>query len=158
MIENVIKVFTVKFSLFRSVELPAKLPFVATANAKQQGSLFLGEASNSYKCITNWTEEMHSGQVKFASLLPSGTNNQKLIETEPTVDKNRFLKGTMYYCVSDLFFKLSENSYLIIHYSVCNTKGIVRFLNHNKPVKNKCSSISIGVLTIIYRIILMKIP
>ncbi|KAF4799627.1 shugoshin 2 [Turdus rufiventris] len=76
----------------RSVELPAKLPFVATANAKQQGSLSLGEASNSYKCITNSTEEMHSGQVKFASLLPSGTSNQKLIETEPMVDKNRFLK------------------------------------------------------------------
>ncbi|XP_068052327.1 shugoshin 2 isoform X2 [Anomalospiza imberbis] len=76
----------------QSVELPAKLPFIATANAKQQGSPSLGEASNSYKCTTNVTEEMHSDQVTFASLLPSGTNNQKFIETEPMVDKNRFLK------------------------------------------------------------------
>ncbi|KAL2302500.1 hypothetical protein Nmel_009929 [Mimus melanotis] len=76
----------------RSVELPAKLPYIATANAKQQGSPSLGEASNPYKCITNSTEEMHSDQVEFAALLPSATNNQKLIETEPMVDKNRFLK------------------------------------------------------------------
>lgn len=109
MIENVIKSFKAKFSLFRSVELPANLPFIATANAEQQGSPSLGTASNSYKCTTNVTEEVHSDQVKFASLLPSGTNNQKLIETEPMVDKNRFLKGMMYFCVRDLFFKLSEN-------------------------------------------------
>ncbi|KAM3667436.1 shugoshin 2 [Ammospiza maritima maritima] len=76
----------------RSVELPAELPFIATANAKQQGSPSLGEASNSYKCTTNLTEEVHSDQVKFASLLSPGTNNQKFIETEPMVDKNRFLK------------------------------------------------------------------
>ncbi|XP_057884153.1 shugoshin 2 [Melospiza georgiana] len=76
----------------RSVELPAELPFIATANAKQQGSPSLGEASNSYKCTTNLIEEMHSDQVKFASLLSPGTNNQKFIETEPMVDKNRFLK------------------------------------------------------------------
>lgn len=107
--ENVIKIFTVKFSLFRSVELPAELPFIATAKAKQQGSPSLGEASNSYKCTTNLTEEVHSDQVKFASLLSPGTNNQKFIETEPMVDKNRFLKGMMYFCESDLFFMLSEN-------------------------------------------------
>ncbi|XP_033371961.1 shugoshin 2 isoform X2 [Parus major] len=76
----------------RSVELPAKLPFIATANAKQQGSSSLGGASNSHKHTTNLTEEMHSDQVNFASLLPSGTNKQKLVETEPMVDKNRFLK------------------------------------------------------------------
>ncbi|XP_066045333.1 shugoshin 2 [Chamaea fasciata] len=76
----------------RSVQLSAKLPFIATANAKQQGSLSLGGASNSHECTTNLTEEMHSDQVKFASLWPSGTNNQKLIETKPMVDKNRFLK------------------------------------------------------------------
>ncbi|XP_039552934.1 shugoshin 2 [Passer montanus] len=76
----------------RSLELPAKLPFIATANAKQQGSPSLGKASNSYKCSTNFTEELHSDQVKFASLLSPGTNNQKFIETEPMVDKNRFLK------------------------------------------------------------------
>ncbi|XP_064574377.1 shugoshin 2 [Zonotrichia leucophrys gambelii] len=76
----------------RSVELPAELPFIATVNAKQQGSPSLGEASNSYKCATNLTEEVHSDQVKFASLLSPGTNNQKFIETEPVVDKNRFLK------------------------------------------------------------------
>uniref|UniRef100_A0A8C3P0L0 Shugoshin C-terminal domain-containing protein n=1 Tax=Cyanoderma ruficeps TaxID=181631 RepID=A0A8C3P0L0_9PASS len=75
----------------RSVELPAKLPFSATANAKLQGSPSLGGASNS-ECTTNLTEEMHSDQVKFASVWPSGTNKQKLIETEPIVDKNRFLK------------------------------------------------------------------
>lgn len=109
MIENIIKIFTVKFPLFRSVELPAKLPFIAPANAKQQGSPSLGETSSSYKCTTNLTEEMHSDQVKFASPLPSGTNNQNLIETESMVDKNRFLKGMMYFCISDLFFQLSEN-------------------------------------------------
>ncbi|XP_066178686.1 shugoshin 2 [Sylvia atricapilla] len=76
----------------RSVKLPAMLPFIATANAKQQGSPSLGGASNSYKCTTNLTEEIHSDQIKFASLWPSGTNNQKLIETEPMVDKNKFLK------------------------------------------------------------------
>lgn len=108
-IENVIKIFTVEFSLFRSVEVPAKLPFIATANAKQQGSPSLGGASNSYECTTNLTEEMHSDQVKFASLWPSGTNNQKLIGTEPMVDKNRLLKGMMYFYVSGLFFSLSEN-------------------------------------------------
>lgn len=109
MIENVTKIFTVKFPLFRSVELPAKLPFIATANAKQQGSSSLGETSNSYECTTNLIEEMHSDQVKFASPLPSGTNNQNLIETEPMVDMNRFLKGMMNFCMRDLFFKLSES-------------------------------------------------
>lgn len=109
MIENVIKIFTVEFSLFRSVELPAKLPFIARANAKQQAIPCLGGASNSYECTTNLTEEMHSDQVKFASLWLSVTNNQKLIETEQMVDNNRLLKGMMYFCVSDLFFKLSEN-------------------------------------------------
>lgn len=132
MIENVIKIFMVEFSIFSSVELPAKLPFIATANAKQRGSPSLGGASNSYECTTNLTEEMHSDQVKFASLRPSGTNNQKLIETEPVVDKNRFLKGMMYFCVSDLFFKLSEREYLIICYSMCNTECTGSFLNCNK--------------------------
>ncbi|KAL9848614.1 shugoshin 2 [Geothlypis trichas] len=93
----------------RSVELPAELPFIATAKAKQQGSPSLREASNSYKCTTNLTEEVHSDQVKFASVLSPGTNNQKFIETEPMVDKNRFLKGMMYFCESDLFFMLSES-------------------------------------------------
>ncbi|XP_063255871.1 shugoshin 2 isoform X2 [Prinia subflava] len=76
----------------RSVDLPAKLPVIATANAKQQGSPSLGGASNSYECTTKLTEEMSSDQVKFASLWPSGRNNRKLIETEPMVDMNRFLK------------------------------------------------------------------
>ncbi|XP_005049254.2 PREDICTED: shugoshin-like 2 isoform X1 [Ficedula albicollis] len=93
----------------RSVELPAKLPFIATANAEQQGNPSVGEASNSYKCITNSTEEMHSYQVRFASLLPSGTNNQKLIETEPTVDKNRFFKE------HQLCAELSCNSASLTH-------------------------------------------
>lgn len=122
MIENVIKIFTVEFSLFRSVDLPAKLPFIATANTKQQGSPSLRGASNSYECTTDLIEEMHSDQVTFASLWPSGTNNLKLIETEPMVDKNRFSKGMMYFCVSDLFFKPSENQYLMIYYSMCNTE------------------------------------
>lgn len=93
----------------RSVELSAKLPYIATANAKQQGSPSLGEASNPYKCITNLTEEMHADQIKFASLLPSGTNNQKLIETEPMVDKNRFLKE------HQLCAELSCNSAFLTH-------------------------------------------
>lgn len=97
--ENVINIFTVKFSLFRTLELPAKLPFNAAANAKQQGSPSLDEASNSYKCTPNLTEEVHSDRVKFALLLSPGTNNQNFIETEPMVDKNRFLKGMMYFCV-----------------------------------------------------------
>ncbi|XP_059709327.1 shugoshin 2 [Haemorhous mexicanus] len=76
----------------RALELPAKLPFNAAANAKQQGSPSLSEASNSYKCTPNLTEEVYSDRVKFASLLSPGTNNQNFIETEPVVDKNRFLK------------------------------------------------------------------
>ncbi|XP_041896831.1 shugoshin 2 isoform X4 [Corvus kubaryi] len=93
----------------RSVELPAKLPFIATANAKQQGSPSQGETSSSYKCTTNLTEAMHSDQVKFASSLPSGTNNQNLIETETMVDKNRFLKETQ------LHAELSCNSAFVTH-------------------------------------------
>ncbi|KAM4775853.1 shugoshin 2 isoform 2-T3 [Cyanocitta cristata] len=93
----------------RSVELPAKLPFIATANAKQQGSPSQGETSSSYKCTTNLTEEMHSDQVKFASSLPSGTNSQDLIETETMVDKNRFLKETQ------LHAELNCNSAFVTH-------------------------------------------
>ncbi|XP_031969681.1 shugoshin 2 isoform X4 [Corvus moneduloides] len=93
----------------RSVELPAKLPFIATANAKQQGSPSQGETSSSYKCTTNLTEAMHSDQVKFASSLPSGTNNQNLIETETMVNKNRFLKETQ------LHAELSCNSAFVTH-------------------------------------------
>nr|XP_021411097.1 shugoshin 2 [Lonchura striata domestica] len=93
----------------RSVELPANLPFTATANAEQQGSPSLGKASNSCKCTTNATEEVHSDQVKFASLLPSGTNNQKLIEIEPMVDKNRFLKD------NQLGAELGCNSAFLTH-------------------------------------------
>ncbi|XP_036243131.1 shugoshin 2 isoform X2 [Molothrus ater] len=93
----------------RSVELPAELPFIATANAKQQGSPSLGEASNSYKCTTNLTEEVHSDQVKFASLLSPGANNQKFIETESMVDKNRFLKE------NQLCAELSCNSAFLTH-------------------------------------------
>ncbi|XP_010117462.1 PREDICTED: shugoshin-like 2, partial [Chlamydotis macqueenii] len=79
----------------RSVELPVKLPLIATANAKQQDSPSVCEIPNSFKCTTSLSKEMHSDQVRFALSLPSGTNNQKLIEIDPvetTVDKNIFLK------------------------------------------------------------------
>ncbi|XP_009077047.1 PREDICTED: shugoshin-like 2, partial [Acanthisitta chloris] len=74
----------------RSVELPVKLPLILRANAKEQGSPPLGEIPNYYKCTTNFSKEMRSDQVKLASSLPSGTNNQKLIEIDPVetaVDK-----------------------------------------------------------------------
>ncbi|KAM6200384.1 shugoshin 2 [Sarcoramphus papa] len=92
----------------RSAELPVKLPLIATANAKQQDSPSVCEIPNSYKCTTILSKEMHSDQFKFALSLPSGTNNQKLIEIDPvetTVDKNIFLKGMMYFCTGDLFFR-----------------------------------------------------
>ena len=124
MLENVIKIFTVKFPLFRSVELPVRLPLIGTANAKQQSSLSLGEILNFYKCTTDLSEEVHSDQIKFASSLPSATNNQKLIETDPVetaVDKNKFFKGMMYFCPGDLLFRafwelVCNNSLLDVQY------------------------------------------
>ncbi|KAJ7394989.1 shugoshin 2 isoform X3 [Pitangus sulphuratus] len=80
----------------RFVELPVRLPLIGAANAKQQSSPSLGEMTNSHECTINLSEEVHSDQITFASSLPSGTNNQKLIETNPVetaVDKNKFLKG-----------------------------------------------------------------
>ncbi|XP_027534011.1 shugoshin 2 [Neopelma chrysocephalum] len=103
----------------RSVELPLRLPLIGTANAKQQGSPSLGEIPNSYKCTTNLSEEVHSDQLKFASSLPSGTNNQKLIETDPVetaVDKNKFFKE------NQLCTELSCNSALVTH--VKNTQSL----------------------------------
>ncbi|XP_027581522.1 shugoshin 2 isoform X1 [Pipra filicauda] len=103
----------------RSVELPVRLPLIETANAKQQGSPSLGEILNSYKCTANLSEEVHSDQLKFASSLPSGTNNQKLIETDPVetaVDKNKFFKE------NQLCTELSCNSALVTH--VRNTRSL----------------------------------
>ncbi|KAM6348558.1 shugoshin 2 [Alca torda] len=80
----------------RSVELPVKLPLIATANTKQQDSTSVCEIPNSYKSTAILSKERHSDQVKFALPLPSGKNNQKLIEIQPaetTVDRNIFLKG-----------------------------------------------------------------
>lgn len=81
-----------------------KLPLLATANAKQQDRPSVCELPNSRKCTTILPKEMHSDQVKFALSLPSGTNNQKLIEidsVETTIDKNIFLKGMLYFCTAD---------------------------------------------------------
>ncbi|XP_037999423.1 shugoshin 2 isoform X2 [Motacilla alba alba] len=111
----------------RSAELPAKLPLIATANAKQQGSPSLGEASNSYKCTTNLTEQVHSDQVKFASLLSPGTNNQKFIETEPMVDNNRFLKE------NQLCAELSCNSAFLTH-----GKNIQPLEQSEEPTEQYC--------------------
>ncbi|KAM6398069.1 shugoshin 2, partial [Pluvialis apricaria] len=79
----------------RSVELPVKIPLIATANAEQQDSHSVCEIPNSYKSTAILSKERHLDQMKFALSLPSGKNNQKLIEIEPmetTVDKNIFLK------------------------------------------------------------------
>ncbi|XP_027492371.1 shugoshin 2 isoform X2 [Corapipo altera] len=103
----------------RCVELPVRLPLIGTANAKQQGSPSLGEIPNSYKCTTNLSEEGHSDQLKFASSLPSGTNNQELIETDPVetaVDKNKFFKE------NQLCTELSCSSALMTH--VKNTRSL----------------------------------
>ncbi|XP_065493311.1 shugoshin 2 [Caloenas nicobarica] len=78
-----------------SVELPAKLPLIATANAQQQDSPLVCEIPNPFKCTTTLSKEMHSDLVKFVLSLPSGTNNQKFIEIDPletTIDKNISLK------------------------------------------------------------------
>ncbi|XP_075009671.1 shugoshin 2 [Calonectris borealis] len=105
----------------RSVELPVKLPLIATANAKQQDSPSVCEIPNSYKCTTVLSKEMHSDQVKYALSLPSGTNNQKLIEIDPvetTVDKNMFLKE------NQLCTELTCNSAFLTH--VKNTQSLRR--------------------------------
>ncbi|PKK19614.1 hypothetical protein A306_00011859 [Columba livia] len=78
-----------------SVELPLKLPLVATANAQQQDSPLVCEIPNPPKCTTTLSKEMHSDQVTFVLSAPSGTNNQKFIETDPvetTIDKKISLK------------------------------------------------------------------
>ncbi|XP_071604011.1 shugoshin 2 isoform X2 [Heliangelus exortis] len=76
-----------------SVELPMKLPLTATA--KEQDSTSGCEIPNSGKCTTALSKEMHPDQVKLVLSLPSGTNNQKLIErdrVEMTADKDVFVK------------------------------------------------------------------
>ncbi|XP_009581379.1 PREDICTED: shugoshin-like 2, partial [Fulmarus glacialis] len=106
----------------RSVELPVKLPLIATANAKQQDSPSVCEIPNSYKCTTVLSKEMNSDQVKYALSLPSGTNNQKLIEIDPvetTVDKNIFLKE------NQLCTELTCNRAFLTH--VKNTQSLRRF-------------------------------
>ncbi|XP_010010376.1 PREDICTED: shugoshin-like 2 [Nestor notabilis] len=103
----------------RSVELPVKLPLIATANAKQQGSPSVCEISNPYKCTTTLPKEMHSDQVRCALSLPSGTNNQKLIEidsVETTVDKNTFFKE------NELHTKLTCDRAFLTH--VKNTQSV----------------------------------
>lgn len=88
--------------------MPAELPLVATVGAKQQDSPSLCEITNSYNYTTILTKEMHSDQVKFALSLPSGTNIQKLIETDPletAFDENISLKGMMFFCTYDLFWR-----------------------------------------------------
>lgn len=85
-----------------------KLPLTTTASAKQQDGPSACEILNSYKCTTVLSKETHPDQVKFALLLPSGTNTPKLNEIDPvetTVDKNIFFKGVMYFCTGDLFFR-----------------------------------------------------
>ncbi|XP_061233429.1 shugoshin 2 isoform X2 [Neopsephotus bourkii] len=103
----------------RSLELPVKLPLIATANAKQQDRPSLYELPNSPKCTTILPKRMHSGQVKFALSLPSGTNNQKLIEidsVETTIDKNIFFKE------NQLHTELTCDSVLLTH--VKNTQSL----------------------------------
>lgn len=88
-----------------------KLPLVATANAQQQDSPLVCEIPNPPKCTTTLSKEMHSDQVTFVLSAPSGTNNQKFIETDPvetTIDKKISLKGRRYFCTADLFSK-AEN-------------------------------------------------
>ncbi|XP_074685620.1 shugoshin 2 [Strix aluco] len=95
----------------RSVELPVKLPLIATANAKQQDSPSVCEIPNSYKCTTILSKKMHSDQFKLALSLPSGTNNQKLIEIDPveaSID-NIFLKE------NQLSTELTCNSTFLTH-------------------------------------------
>ncbi|KAM9548949.1 shugoshin 2 isoform 1-T3 [Guaruba guarouba] len=102
----------------RSLELPVKLPLIATANAKQQDRPSVCELPNSYKCTTILPKEMHSDQVKFALLLPSGTN-QKLIEidsVETTIDKNTFCKE------NQLHTELTCDSAFLTH--VKNTQSL----------------------------------
>ncbi|XP_074452122.1 shugoshin 2 [Larus michahellis] len=104
-----------------SVELPVKLPLIATANTKQQDSPSVCEIPNSYKSTAILSKERHSDQVKFALPLPSGKNNQKLIEIQPvetTVDKNIFLKE------NKLCTELTCNSAFLTH--VRNTQSLRR--------------------------------
>lgn len=85
-----------------------KLPLIATANGNQQDRPSVCEIPNSYQGTASLSKEMHADQVKCALLLPSGTNSQKLMEIDPvetTVEKNIFLKGMMYSCAGDLFFR-----------------------------------------------------
>ncbi|XP_065526674.1 shugoshin 2 [Lathamus discolor] len=103
----------------RSVELPVKLPLIATANAKQQDRPSVCELPNSHKRTTILPKEMHSDQVKFALSLPSCTNNQKLIEidsVETTIDKNIFFKE------NQLHTELISDSALLTH--VKNTQSL----------------------------------
>lgn len=85
-----------------------KLPLIATADAKQQDSPSLCEITNSYNYTTIVTKEMHSDQVRFALPLPSGTNNQELIETDPletAFNESISLKGMTYFCTDNLFLR-----------------------------------------------------
>ncbi|XP_035188287.1 shugoshin 2 isoform X1 [Oxyura jamaicensis] len=78
----------------RSVELPVKLRLLTASTGKQQGSPSVYEI-NSSKSTTTLSKEMHSDQVKFALSLPSGKNNQKILEVdkvETNNDKNIVLE------------------------------------------------------------------
>uniref|UniRef100_A0A8C6JZ87 Uncharacterized protein n=1 Tax=Melopsittacus undulatus TaxID=13146 RepID=A0A8C6JZ87_MELUD len=111
----------------RSLELPVKLPLIATANAKQQDRPSVCELPNSHKCTTILPKEMHSDQVKFALSLPSGTNNQKLIEidsVETTIDKNIFFKDAKIFLFAEnqLHTEPTCDSALLTH--VKNTQSL----------------------------------
>ncbi|KAJ7408095.1 shugoshin 2 isoform X3 [Willisornis vidua] len=100
------------------VELPVKLPLIATAN--QQGGPSVWETPNSCQCTAELAEEAHSDQVKFASPLPSGTNSQELVETDPvevTVDKSKFFKE------NQLCTELSCNSAFMTHVKSTQSLG-----------------------------------
>ncbi|XP_064371252.1 shugoshin 2 isoform X2 [Dromaius novaehollandiae] len=79
----------------RSLELPVKLPLIATSNAKQQDSPSVCEVLNSCKSTTVLSKEIHSDQLRCALSLPSDKNNQKsneIDQVEATVDTKTFLK------------------------------------------------------------------
>ncbi|XP_064014358.1 shugoshin 2 isoform X2 [Pogoniulus pusillus] len=99
-------------STCQSARSVVKLPLIATADAKQQDSPSLCGITNSYNYTTIVTKEMHSDQVRFALSLPSGTNNQELIETDPletAFNESISLKE------SQLHTELTHNSAFLTH-------------------------------------------
>ncbi|XP_067994036.1 shugoshin 2 isoform X3 [Melanerpes formicivorus] len=114
----------------RPVDLPAELPLIATVGAKEQDSPSLCEITNSYNYTTIMTKKMHSDQVEFALSLPSGTNIQKLIETDPletALDENVSLKGP-----SSVELSAREKHSASVNFSILADSEICGENDHNK--------------------------